>query len=170
MNVYLFRLFRLIPKPKPDEGFSLIELLVVVVIIGILAAIALPSFLSATNRARESEGVNNIGILNRAQQSLFLDEGKFSPDLASLAIGIPDTTNNYTFATAGTTDGVRSRAVSSATQSEGGSWRGFVGLVVIQQNAAGDLSTASIICESEAGAAPVTPPSVTDCGTGQTRR
>ncbi len=38
-----------------NEGFSLIELLVTVIIISILSAIALPSFLNQANKARQSE-------------------------------------------------------------------------------------------------------------------
>jgi type IV pilus assembly protein PilA len=50
---------------RKSEGFTLIELLIVIIIIGILAAIAIPMFLSQRDKAKESavkEGVHSIQV------------------------------------------------------------------------------------------------------------
>jgi type IV pilus assembly protein PilA len=54
---------------QKHNGFTLIELLVVIIVVSILGAIALPTFLNQTARARGSEAKSNIGTINRAQQA-----------------------------------------------------------------------------------------------------
>jgi type IV pilus assembly protein PilA len=85
----------LLSKKQNNEGFTLIELLVVIIIVGVLAAIALPSFLSQISRARASEGVTNVGSINRAQQIFRYQNTAFTNDVTSLDARI--TAKYYTY-------------------------------------------------------------------------
>ena len=62
---------------KKEEGFTLIELLVVIIIIGILAAIALPSFLNQANKAKQSEGKQYVSSINKGQQAFYVENTGF---------------------------------------------------------------------------------------------
>ncbi|MGF1538794.1 MAG: type IV pilin-like G/H family protein [Elainellaceae cyanobacterium] len=91
------KLLQHILDKKKDEGFTLIELLVVIIIIGILSAIALPSFLNQANRARESEAQTYVGTLNRGQQAFYLEENRFTTDISELGLGLNTDTDNYVY-------------------------------------------------------------------------
>ncbi|MEO0885894.1 MAG: type IV pilin-like G/H family protein [Cyanobacteria bacterium J06648_10] len=84
---------------KANGGFTLIELLVVIIIIGILSAIALPSFLNQANKAKQSEAKTYIGSINRAQQAYFMENNTMATDerFAQLGLGIQQTTDNYQY-------------------------------------------------------------------------
>jgi len=90
-------------KKNQNAGFTLIELLVVIIIIGILAAIALPSFLNQAGKAKQSEAKTYAGSVNRAQQAYRLENATFASDLATLNVipgatsGTATTTDNYTY-------------------------------------------------------------------------
>jgi type IV pilus assembly protein PilA len=58
-------------------GFTLIELMIVVAIIGILAAIAIPNFLRFQLKAKTSEGKTNVAAIRTAEQSYFSEYGTY---------------------------------------------------------------------------------------------
>src|SRR5918912_1706241 len=61
---------------KNQKGFSLIELLIVVAIIGIIAAIAVPNLLSSKRSANEGSAIGSVRSLNTAENEYFTTDGQ----------------------------------------------------------------------------------------------
>ena len=72
-------------RSRDDEGFTLIELLVVMIIIGILAAIAIPTFLAQRARAHDTSTKADINHLGKEVATYFVD-GRFTLTLDFAAV------------------------------------------------------------------------------------
>ena len=68
-------------------GFLLIELLVVVLIIGILAAIALPQYQKAVERSRMAEAIQILGDFATAQSIYYMQHNEFARNIGQLNEG-----------------------------------------------------------------------------------
>jgi len=75
----------------PDNGFTLIELMIVVAIIGILAAIAVPAYLDYTVRAQVGHGVNLAAGVKVAVTEVYQDRGAFPTTNAAAGVTAPGT-------------------------------------------------------------------------------
>jgi len=111
---------------KNQKGFSLIELLIVVAVIGIIAAIAVPNLLESKKAANEASAISSIRTIVTAQitYSATIGNGSYAADLGALSTagmvdsGVGDgTKDGYGITSAGTATGFTVNATPTSTSS-----------------------------------------------------
>jgi type IV pilus assembly protein PilA len=82
----------MLQKIRNRKGFTLVELMIVVAIIGILAAIAIPNFLNFRLKAKTSEAKSNLGAVRSTEVAYFAEWNWYVGNQA--ATPVADRTNN----------------------------------------------------------------------------
>jgi type IV pilus assembly protein PilA len=151
---------------RAPAGFTLVELLVVIIIIGILTAIGLPSFLNQSSKANQTEAKRNINIVIRAQQLRYSETANFTTQFDDLALGHlrganSSSTDDYDYQLAINNTAGNSLVTVTAVARSNVLFRSYSGASMVDRTVPGRISWNSIFCGSVLPAAAAAAPTDT---------
>jgi len=115
------------------QGFSLIELMIAVAVVGILAAIALPAYNSQVRKSRRADAQATLMNVAARQQQTLLDTRAYAANLAALGVAVPASVASFYNVTVALGAGVNPTFTATATPL-GGQAQDSCGTLTIDQN------------------------------------
>ena len=100
-------------------GFTLIELMIVIAIIGVVSAIAIPSYSSYLKKSRRADAKISLTKMADAQERWYLQRSTYSTSVADIG-GADSTDGDYTLSAAAGTDGILEGFILTATADSDG--------------------------------------------------
>ena len=97
------------------KGFTLIELMIVVVIVGILSSIALPSYQQYVRKANRADGMSAIQMILDAQERYYADHIKYTTTLSDLGVSDVSPEGHYKITAAACGGGISQCVELTAT-------------------------------------------------------
>ena len=82
-------MLRPVTHSRARKGFTLVELAVVIVIIGVLAAFGVPRFLKSVERSKAAEAFSYLSAVRSSQERYLSQYGQYATDLTTLDIQFP---------------------------------------------------------------------------------
>ncbi|HSM84387.1 MAG TPA: type IV pilin-like G/H family protein [Nodosilinea sp.] len=153
-----------------QRGFTLIELMVVIVMIGILATVAIPSFLSQAARSKQARALKYLGLVNRAQQAFFVENHRFAASTAELGVGDEHAPADYTYTTTLAEAGMDLTSTQAIPTNP--ALRGYAAVVFTTVDPSGMARLATVICQGNTATTPSPTPvtvggevQIADCNT-----
>ncbi|MBF0478627.1 MAG: prepilin-type N-terminal cleavage/methylation domain-containing protein [Candidatus Omnitrophica bacterium] len=133
---------------KNTKGFTLMELMIVVIVIGVLAAVALPSFNRVTEISRAQHGIDWLRNAYGAQRAFFVANDIYTGAFADLDVDLLYTVNNFSAKSVGVT---ATSCASITRDAASGFGYGLTmncttGLITCTAGAGGTAAADAIIC------------------------
>lgn len=141
---------------RRQKGFTLIELMVTIAIIGIVAGIAYPSYLKSMQKGRRADAKGAITQATQAMERCYSTYGKYNdancPEIAALTSGFPSPKGYYTisFVTPSTDDTGTTYKVT-ATAISGGAQANDTGCTIMALSSTGAQISGSNTSTSDTG-------------------